>query len=84
MTATKPTDGELFEYESTVQACKVADARDQDVLTYEGTENVAPRSETPDWIDYFACPECGATVAEWCDCPECLWYDGDTWEAVYA
>jgi hypothetical protein len=32
--------------------------------------------------DYYACPDCGATVCSYCDCPECGWYDAAAWEVA--
>jgi DNA-directed RNA polymerase subunit RPC12/RpoP len=32
----------------------------------------------------FECPQCGFSICEWTDCPECSWYDEDLWTATMA
>lgn len=32
----------------------------------------------------FECPSCGFSLCEWTDCPECGWYDEDSWVATMA
>lgn len=51
-------------------------------LEYVGTVDASLANEEPYILGVFECPEpdCDATICEWCDCPECLWYDGDVWE----
>lgn len=37
--------------------------------------------EDPNFTEMnFECPNCGFSIAEWTDCPECGWYDAEVWE----
>lgn len=72
-----------------------SDTTNGDAQSTDGTEHAAPEElESTGTVEHtkpngetkiyavFECPEpgCDAIVTEWCQCPKCLWYDGDVWQ----
>ncbi|ELZ08487.1 hypothetical protein C479_14148 [Halovivax asiaticus JCM 14624] len=50
-----------------------------DTLEYDGAETHTDSDGEVVTRHYYECPNCGFPISTWMDCPECLWYDSDTW-----